>query len=76
MANAVMTTMMTEPERLATEAYLNDLNAEFKAESDKAWSMRVDGNMVGWMRQIGKCRVIYREIMEVDFALKHQTLPF
>lgn len=76
MATVSTETRMSASERLATEAYLKDLQQEFAQNTVCLFAARAVGDMPVYRGISDRSASLYREINGVRFALKTGVLPF
>lgn len=69
-------TAMTPVDRAATEAYLAELEKEFRENTAEMWTAKGNGDDDEYRRAVDTNRRLYREIAEVEFALRTGFLPF
>lgn len=76
MSHSTIIVGMDAQDRAATEAYLADLEREFR-ENAEVMRTAKSARWVGRYAQcVEKSRTLYREISEVEFALASGILPF
>jgi hypothetical protein len=74
-AETVMTSM-TEGDRRATQLYAEALGRAFKATVPLMTAAKAKGNTDAYASYVERCRAVYRELQEVEHALKTGLMPF
>jgi deoxyxylulose-5-phosphate synthase len=75
-ATLAPSTPMTETDRFATKAYLEDLEAEFRSITKPPHHFSQVGESVVYTVDGDRVRSLYAEIAEVREALRTGLLPF